>query len=273
VGENLQDHLTVNVQQGLNGVPTFFEETRPPAMAKNIFKYLLKGTGLLAHPAAQVGVFFRSTNDVSRADSQIHFAPAASEPDSKGNLKPAPGTTATVCHLRPESRGSVHVRSKDPLAYPAIRANYLDTEHDRKAIIAAFRRVREIFEAPALKQYRGEEFRPGPLTQSDEQILEYVRAEAESVYHPVGTCKMGSDKMAVVDDRLRVHGVKRLRVADASIMPNITSGNTNAPAVMIAEKCADMLLQDAGVKIALPRGLDESSKSKKAQKTATIAAV
>ena len=273
VGENLQDHLTINVQQGLHGVPTFYEETRPLAMAKNVIKYLLKGTGLLAHPAAQVGVFFRSTNDVGTADAQIHFAPAASEPDSKGNLKPAPGTTATVCHLRPESRGSVHVRSKDPLIHPTIRANYLDTENDRKAIIAAFRRVRNIFLAPAMKKYRGEEFRPGALTQSDEQILDYVRAEAESVYHPVGTCKMGSDKMAVVDDRLRVHGVKRLRIADASIMPNITSGNTNAPAVMIAEKCADMLLQDAGVKVTLPQGLNESSKHKKVQKAAAVATV
>lgn len=273
VGENLQDHLTINVQQGLNEVTTFYQETRPLAMAKNVLKYLLKGTGLLAHPAAQVGVFFRSTDEVSRADSQIHFAPAASEPDSKGNLKPTPGTTATVCHLRPESRGSVHICSKDPLVYPAIRANYLDTENDRKAIIAAFRRVREIFQAPALKRYRGEEFRPGSLTQTDDQILEYVRAEAESVYHPVGTCKMGSDKMAVVDNRLRVHGVKRLRIADASIMPTITSGNTNAPAVMIAEKCSDMLLQDAGVKITLPKELSASSKQKKAEKLATTAAV
>ena len=243
------------------------------SLAKNFLKYLLKGTGLLAHPAAQVGVFFRSTNDAARADSQIHFAPAASEPDRKGNLKPAPGTTATVCYLRPESRGSVHIRSKDPLVHPSIHANYLDTESDRKAIIAAFRRVRDIFLAPALKQYRGEEFRPGALTETDEQILDYVRAEAEAGYHPVGTCKMGSDGMAVVDDRLRVHGIKRLRVADASIMPKITSGNTNAPAVMIAEKCADMLLQDAGVKTTLPRGLSERSKQNKAQQTAAVATV
>jgi len=133
--------------------------------------------------------------------------------------------------------------------------------------------VRGIFLAPALKHYRGEEFRPGALTETDEQILDYVRAEAESVYHPVGTCKMGSDKMAVVDDRLRVHGIKRLRIADASIMPNITSGNTNAPAVMIAEKCADMLLQDAGVKTTLPQGLSKSSKQRKVQKDAAVSTV
>jgi len=269
VGENLQDHLTVNIQQGLHGTPTFYEESRPLAMVKNLFKYLIKGTGLLAHPAAQVGVFFRTTDDANRPDAQIHFAPAASTPDSKGNLKPIPGTTATVCYLRPESRGSVHIRSKDPSAPPAIRANYLDTEHDRKVIVAAFRRVREIFMTPALAKYRGEELRPGPRVQSDEQILDYVRAEAESVYHPVGTCKMGVDAMAVVDERLRVHGIRKLRVADASIMPRLISGNTNAPAIMIAEKCADMLLQDAGVKTTLPEGLREQHR-RKTRKTAAV---
>lgn len=257
VGENLQDHLTINVQQGLNGITTFYEETRPLAMVKNLFKYLFKRNGLLAHPAAQAGVFFRTSDSVERPDAQIHFAPAASDEDSKGNLKTKPGTTATVCYLRPESRGSVHIRSSDPLAHPSIRANYLDTENDRQAIVAAVRRVREIYKAPALHKYLGEEFKPGPLSQSDEQILEYVRAEAESVYHPVGTCKMGADDMAVVDDRLRVHGIKGLRVADASIMPVLVSGNTNAPAIMIAEKCADMLLQDAGIKTTLPEGLSE----------------
>ncbi len=241
VGENLHDHLTINVQQGLDGLTTFYEESRPLAMIKNVFRYFTRGTGLLAHPAAQVGVFFRSSDKVERPDAQIHFAPAASEPDSKGNLKPTPGTTATVCFLRPESRGSVHIRDNNPLSPPVIRANYLDTESDRQSIVAAFRRVREIFLAPAMNKYRGEEFRPGPLTQSDEQILDYVRAEAESVYHPVGTCKMGSDEMAVVDERLRVHGVKGLRVADASIMPKLISGNTNAPTIMIAERVAELL--------------------------------
>ena len=252
VGENLQDHLTVNIQQGLHGVTTFFEETRPLAIIKNLLKYLFKRRGLLAHPASQAGIFFRSGEQVDRPDAQVHFAPAASEPDSKGNLKTKPGTTATVCHLRPASRGSVHIRSADPRTHPSIRANYLSAELDRKAILAAVRRVRDIFAAPALDKYRGDEFKPGAQAQSDEDILAYVRAEAESVYHPVGTCKMGADEMAVVDERLRVHGVEALRVADASIMPTVTSGNTNAPAIMIAEKCADMLLEDAGIKVQLP---------------------
>ena len=270
VGENLQDHLTINVQQGLRGVTTFYEETRPLALIKNLFKYLFTRRGLLAHPASQVGLFFRSGEQVDRPDAQVHFTPAASEPGSKGNLKTTPGTTATVCQLRPESRGSVHIRSTDPQAHPGIRANYLDTEHDRKTIVAAVRKVREVFAAPAMNRYRDQEYKPGAQAQSDEQILEYARAEAESVYHPVGTCKMGSDPLAVVDDRLRVRGVKALRVADASIMPTIVSGNTNAPAIMIAEKCADMLLQDAGIKTTPPEGLSEKPQRKRKKKPAPV---
>ena len=259
VGENLQDHLTINIQQGLHGVNTFYEETKPLTMVKNIARFLFQRRGLLIHPAAQAGVFFRTNTAESSPDAQVHFAPAASEPDSKGNLKTAPGTTATVCHLRPQSRGNVHIRSTNPALYPNIRANYLSTEGDRNTMIAALRKVREIFAAPALDKYRGEEFKPGTRVQSDEEILDYIRNEAESVYHPVGSCKMGGDDMAVVDERLRVHGIKSLRVADASIMPTITSGNTNAPAVMIAEKCADMLLEDAGIKVSLPAGVRQSS--------------
>ena len=261
VGENLQDHLTVNIQQGIDNIPTFYDETRPLALLGNVFKYFTRGKGLLSHAASQVGVFFRSSDKVDTPDAQIHFAPAASEPDKKGNLKPRPGTTATVCHLRPESRGSVHITSTNPAEAPSIRANYLDTENDRKAMIAAFRRTREIFRAPALNRHLSQEFRPGEQVQSDEEILAYIRAEAESVYHPVGTCKMGNDSESVVDARLRVHGIEGLRVADASIMPNITSGNTHAPAVMIAERCADMLLQDAGVRITLPEGLEENEQN------------
>ena len=157
-----------------------------------------------------------------------------------------------MCHLRPESRGSVHIQSRDPAKAPAIHANYLATDNDRRAIIAAVRRVRAIFAAPALDNFRENEILPGAQAQTDQDILSYVCATAESVYHPVGSCKMGSDEFSVVDERLRVRGVEGLRVADASIMPTIVSGNTNAPTIMIAEKCADMLLQDAGVRVHVP---------------------
>jgi choline dehydrogenase len=271
VGENLQDHLTINVQQGIEGLTTFYEETRPLGLVKNLFKYFTRGRGLLAHPAAQIGVFFRTSDEEPSPNAQVHFAPAASDVDKKGNLKTRPGSTATVCLLRPESRGSVHISSTDPAAAPRIRANYLDTEYDRQAMLAALRRVRGIFDAPALSPNLGKEFRPGREVTSDEDLLSYIRAEAESVYHPVGTCKMGDDELAVVDDRLRVHGIDGLRVADASIMPRIVSGNTNAPAIMIAEKCADMLLQDAGIKVHLPDGVKRDTASTSSQQAETAA--
>jgi choline dehydrogenase len=256
VGENLQDHLTINLQQGLRGVRTFYDETRPFAITRNLISYLARGQGLLAHPASQVGAFFRSSDKEDRPDAQIHFAPAASEPGRRGNLKTVPGTTATVCYLRPKSRGNVHIRSRDPAEHPAIRANYLACDQDSTAMVAALRRVREIFNAPALAAYLDRELKPGADHVTDEQLLSYIRAEAESVYHPVGTCKMGNDEMAVVNDRLQVHGIAGLRVADASIMPVITSGNTHAPAVMIAEQCADFILQDAaGEAASAPRSL------------------
>ncbi len=247
VGENLQDHLTVNVIQGLHGVRTFYEESRPLALLGNIARYLASGRGLLAHPASQVGAFFRTSDAQQRPDAQIHFTPAAGETDASGIMKTRPGTTATVCHLRPTSRGSVHIRSGLPEMAPAIIARYLDTEHDRQAIVAAVRRVRDIFAAATFDGYRDREYLPGERVQSDAEILAYIGEIAESVYHPVGTCKMGEDPLAVVDHRLRVRGVDGLRVVDASIMPRIVSGNTNAPTIMIAEKAADMILEDAGV--------------------------
>ena len=204
VGENLQDHLTVNVQQGLHGVTTFYEETRPLAMLKNLFKYLFKRRGLLAHPASQVGVFFRTSEQVTRPMPRFTLPPPPAsrqqgQPENQARhhghgLPPAP-----------ESRGSVHIRCR-PARLPGIRANYLDTENDRKAIVAAVRRVRDIF-APRHWTSIAARNSARAHVQSDEEILSYVRAQAESVYHPVGTCKMGSDDMAVVDDRLRVHGV------------------------------------------------------------------
>ena len=181
------------------------------------------------------------------------------------------GTTATVCHLKPESRGSVHIKSSDPAQAPAIHANYLNEESDRTAMIAAVRKVRQMFGAPALDRYRTQELQPGPAAQSDEEILSFIRAHGESVYHPVGTCKMGNDDMAVVDDRLRVRGVEGLRVADASVMPRVPAGNTHAPTVMIAEKCADMLLQDAGIKVHTPQVASKAQEKTTRRKTKVVA--
>ena len=242
VGENLQDHLTVNTQRSFEGLKTFYEDSRPLAMLATFAKLAFKRKGMMVHPASQVGVFFKTDPAETRADAQIHFTPAAGTQDEKGRMITVPGTTATVCFLRPKSRGYVHIRSNDPNDAPAFIHNYLAEEEDRKRMIAAVRKTRAIFEAPVFDSNRREELIPGAEVQSDEDVLEFIRNTGESVYHPVGTCKMGNDDMAVVDDRLKVHGVEGLRVADASIMPTLISGNTNATAVLIGERCADFIL-------------------------------
>jgi choline dehydrogenase len=155
------------------------------------------------------------------------------------------GFTASVCQLRPESRGSLRIRSADPAAPPEIRINYLATETDRRANIDGIRILRKILAAPALRPYVVDEAFPGANVISDDDILGYCRQTGSTVYHPTSTCRMGADALAVVDQRLRVHGIEGLRVVDASIMPDLISGNTNAPVIMIAEKASDMILQDA----------------------------
>ena len=155
------------------------------------------------------------------------------------------GITMNVNVLRSESTGSIHITSSDPQVPPAIRFNFLSTEHDRAGLLAAIRKGRELMATSPMKEITGEEIAPGAKVQTDDEILDWVRRTAETTYHPVGTCKMGNDAMAVVDSELRVHGIEGLRVADASIMPTLTSGNTNAPSIMIGEKCSDMVLAAA----------------------------
>ncbi|MBP6381714.1 MAG: GMC family oxidoreductase N-terminal domain-containing protein [Pseudomonadales bacterium] len=244
VGENLQDHLTVNVQQGLRNVKTFADETTPLGLLRNALRWGIKREGLLIHPACQAGAFLRTAPDVERPNAQIHYTPAAGRLNAHGNLTTVPGTTATICNLRPTSRGSVHVRTPFADYPPAIRANYMATEADRRVMIDAVKRVREIFASSVFDGYRDAEIKPGVNCSSDGQILEFIRREAESVYHPVGTCAMGPGEDAVVDHRLRVHGVEGLRIADASVIPNIISGNTNALCVAIGLKAAEMLIED-----------------------------
>ncbi len=243
VGENLQDHLTLNIYQGLKNVGTLFEETRPLGLLRNLLRFGASRSGVLTHPASEVGAFFKTDESLDRPDAQIHFTPAAGRSNDKGRMEVVQGTTATVCYLHPTSRGSVHLKSSDPAAMPTIRGNYLSTENDRQAIVAAYWKTRAIYESSILDKYRDDDLElPGQNCQSERDVLEYARSEANSVYHPVGSCKMGTGAGAVVDPQLCVHGVKQLRVADASVMPTLISGNTNAAAVMIAERAADWVL-------------------------------
>ncbi|MEM0954897.1 MAG: GMC family oxidoreductase N-terminal domain-containing protein [Pseudomonadota bacterium] len=243
VGENLQDHWNAYIKRSTRRGGTYYSEAKPLAMAKNLLRYLLLREGFLANPATLVAVFYAAM-DIPNADAQIHFAPAASEVDARGNMAPIDGITISSCGLRPTSRGHTHIGSAQVQQAPNIQVNYLQTEHDQQVAVAAFKRAREICASPAMAAYGGEELLPGAHLTRDEDILNCIRATGEPVHHLAGSCKMGRDHEAVVNDRLQVHGVEGLRIADASIMPTIVSGNTHAACVMIGEKAADMILED-----------------------------
>jgi choline dehydrogenase len=207
-------------------------------------EYLLRRTGPLTMPPSQAGAFARSDPAQPTPNIEWHVQPLSL--DKFGDpLHPFPAITPSVCNLRPTSRGWVRIRSPHPEAYPEIKLNYLSTPQDRKVAVDGMRFTRRIMAAKALAKYEPEEFRPGFSVTSDQDLEKAAGELGTTIFHPVGTCKMGSDPMAVVDDRLRVLGVDRLRVVDASIMPRITSGNTNAPTYLIAEKGARMILESA----------------------------
>jgi choline dehydrogenase len=190
-------------------------------------------------------VFCRSREGLAAPDLQLLFTPASYAQGVFRQLEREAGMTVAVCPVRPESRGTIMAQSPDPAVYPAIRPNYLSAPSDLRVLIAGIEHTRRIFAQPAIAAYSVAETVPGPEIQSDEQFAEFARNAGTNVFHPVGTCKMGTDPMAVVDARLRVHGIEGLRVIDASIMPAVTTGNTNAPTIMIGEKGAEMIKEDA----------------------------
>ncbi len=246
VGENLQDHLQIRAVYKCRR-PTLNDEVNNPLRRMLIgLEYLLFRTGPMTMAASQVGIFARSDAALDQPDIQFHIQPLSSDSPGEG-LHRFSGITSSVCQLRPESRGRIVLTSPDPAAYPAIHPNYLATPLDQKTAIAGMKASRRLAQTAALAPHIVEEFDPGPGVQTDDELLEHARNTATTIYHPVGTCKMGpeSDDSAVVDARLRVRGVEGLRVVDASIMPTLTSGNTNAPAIMIGEKGADLILEDA----------------------------
>ncbi len=246
VGENLQDHLQLRMAFKVRGVPTLNEQANSwLGKARMGLQYALFRSGPLTMAPSQLGAFAKSSADVARADLEFHVQPVSL--DKFGDPPhPFPAFTSSVCNLRPESRGFVRIQSANPLQHPVIQPNYLSTEQDRRVAVASLRLARRISAADALAKYHPQEFMPGPAYQSDDALIDAAGNVGTTIFHPVGTCKMGpaSDTQAVVDARLRVHGVAQLRVVDASIMPTITSGNTNSPTVMIAERASEMIRED-----------------------------
>jgi choline dehydrogenase len=246
VGENLQDHLQLRPIYKVSGVRTLNEEYRSLfKKGQMALEYALFRKGPLTMAPSQLGAFTRSSPDYATPNLQFHIQPLSLDKFGE-DPHPFPAFTASVCNLRPSSRGTVRIRGGKAGEAPFIRPNYLSTEEDQRVAVDALRLVRQIVSMPALQKYRPEEYKPGATLTTDEELLKGARDIGTTIFHPVGTAKMGidSDPMAVTDARLRVRGIENLRVIDASIMPTITSGNTNSPTLMIADKGAAMILED-----------------------------
>jgi choline dehydrogenase len=241
VGKNLQDHLNVNIIRRTTGKGTLDGKSSGLASLLVAAQFALFHNGPGTSNIAEAGAFLSSRNDPAVPDIQYHFIPAQVVDHGRRKLD-GHGVTLHACCLRPESRGEIRLAAIDPLHPPVIDPRYLASGYDLKILMEGIRRGREILAAPAFRPWLGEERLPGAAQNSDAELEDFIRATAETEYHPVGTCKMGSDAMAVVDERLRVRGIERLRVIDASIMPTLVSGNTNAPVIMIAEKGAEMVV-------------------------------
>ena len=244
VGANLPDHLPLRlIYKCTKPITTNDQLASLYGQMKIGLKWLLFRSGPLAIGINQGGLFTRALPESRTPDIQFHFATLSAE---MAGAKPHDfsGFTMSVCQLRPESRGTLTIKSLDPKEAPAMQPNYLSAEIDRRTAVAGMKVARALAATPAMRPYVLAEYKPGPAVRTDEELLEFARNNGATIFHPVGTCKMGSDALAVVDERLRVHGVAGLRVVDCSIMPTLVSGNTNLPVIMIAEKAAAMILED-----------------------------
>ena len=244
VGHDLQDHQVVRMRWRINDKITFNDQVHGWRAVRSALKYALQRNGVLSMPTLPIGAFVRTRDELETPDIQLQVFPGTYENVEARQLMKEPGVTIGVVLLRPESRGWVHVKSNDPRQAPGIFHNLLETETDRRALIEGMKITRRLVEAPAMEALRGLELTPGKDIQTDEALLEALRDLTQSNWHPTSTCRMGSDPLAVVDSRLKVHGIEGLRVADASIMPTVVSGNTNATCIMIGEKASDMILED-----------------------------
>jgi choline dehydrogenase len=249
VGENLQDHMTVWVRARVTGADSLNRETRSLRLMGHLLRYALFRQGLFATTPTQITGFARVSAGTGPSEIELHGLPMTYSyqvaEDGKGSVSVdrQSGLSLAAFQCRPESRGSVHAVSDDVAAPPAIDLNFMDAETDRRIVLEALRLCRRMFQQPAMTKIGVEELSPGNGVESDEAMLAYVRATSHSAYHPVGTCRMGTDDEAVVDPQLRVRGVTGMRVADASIMPRIISGNTNAASIMIGERASDIILE------------------------------
>lgn len=246
VGESLRDHYGVRMAFRVKGARTLNERARGLSLMAEIARYFLTGRGLLAMSPAHAGAFARTREELATPDVQYFFAPASYEGGQTGRapLEKAPGMTCGVCQLRPESRGWVRATSPDPRSLAEIQPNYLADPLDQETLVAGMRLARRIVAAPPLARHCVGESFPGPEAETDQDLLEHARQTGSTTYHPIGSCKMGIDPMAVVDPRLNVVGIDGLRVVDASVMPTMPSGNTYAATNMIAEKGAELILAD-----------------------------
>lgn len=244
VGGNLQDHLQIRCAYRVEGVETLNERASSLIGKMGIgLEYLLFQRGPMTMAPSQLGAFAKSDPSYDTPNIQYHVQPLTLDKFGEP-LHIFPAFTASVCNLRPESRGTIRLKSSDPYDSPAIRPNYLSAERDKQVAAQAVRFTRDIVNQPALAKYNPQEFKPGLELETQEDLVKAAGDISSTIFHPIGTCKMGDDPMAVVDGRLRVHGLRGLRVVDASVMPSITSGNTNSPTLMIAEKASEMIKAD-----------------------------
>ncbi|MEH6702936.1 GMC family oxidoreductase, partial [Parasphingorhabdus sp.] len=246
VGQNMADHLDVTIMNAANSrKPIGVAASFIPRALGGLWSYIFSRRGFLTSNVAEAGGFVQSSPDRDRPNVQFHFLPTYLK-DHGRKLAFGYGYTLHICDLLPKSRGYISLKSSDPMADPLIQPGYLADPDDLKTIIAAFKIGRRILDAPAMAAHSAAEVHPGPSVQTDDEIAAFIRDTAETIYHPTGTCRMGADAESVVDASLRVRGISGLRVVDASIMPSLVAGNTNAPTMMIAENAADMILGKVG---------------------------
>jgi choline dehydrogenase len=245
VGSNLNDHYVTRVAHRIRDLDSINQFVRGPKLLVEAGRWLLQGRGALTFGVTSAQVFCHSREGLAAPDLQLLFTPASYDANRFGVFEREPGASVAVCPARPDSRGTIMAASGDPRRAPVIAPNYLSARSDLAVMRAGIAHARRIFAAPALAQHSGGELQPGEAVRSDEELADFARRAGNTLYHPVGTCAMGEGPGAVVDPRLRVHGIGGLRVVDASVMPQLMTGNTNAPTIMIAEKASDMILEDA----------------------------